>query len=106
MAGKRYNDAAKRYDRERMHQPDEAIELVKSLSTAKFDETVELIVRLGIDPRKTEESVRGKAGAGALRHRRAVRAGTRHRRDRSTAAVRFGDQSHRPIASFCASIEG
>ena len=62
MAGKRYSDATKRYDRDGLHQPDEAIELVKSLSTAKFDETVELVVRLGIDPRKTEESVRGTVG--------------------------------------------
>jgi len=59
MAGKRYNDALKRYDRERLHSSDEAIELVKSLATAKFDESVELIVRLGIDPRKTEEALRG-----------------------------------------------
>ncbi len=59
MAGKRYSDATKRYDRDRLHQPDEAIELVKSLSSAKFDETVELVVRLGIDPRKTEEALRG-----------------------------------------------
>ncbi len=59
MAGKRYNDAVKRYDRERLHAADEAIELVKSLSTAKFDESVELVMRLGIDPRKTEEALRG-----------------------------------------------
>lgn len=59
MAGKRYNDALKRYDRERMHAPDEAIELVKSLATAKFDESIELVMRLGIDPRKTEEALRG-----------------------------------------------
>jgi large subunit ribosomal protein L1 len=59
MAGKRYNDAAKRFDRTRLHAPDEAIELVKSLASAKFDESVELVIRLGIDPRKTEESIRG-----------------------------------------------
>jgi len=59
MAGKRYDDATKRFDRERLHRPDEAIELVKSLATAKFDETVELIVRLGVDPRKSEEAMRG-----------------------------------------------
>lgn len=58
-AGKRYNDATKRYDRERLHQPDEAIDLVKSLAAAKFDETIELVLRLGIDPRKTEEALRG-----------------------------------------------
>ena len=45
MAGKRYADALKRYDRERLHAPDEAIELVKSLSSAKFDESVELVMR-------------------------------------------------------------
>jgi len=59
MAGKRYNDAVKRYDRERLHTSEEAIELVKSLSTAKFDESIELVMRLGIDPRKTEEALRG-----------------------------------------------
>ena len=59
MAGKRYNDATKRYDRARMHAPEEAIELVQSLATAKFDESVELVVRLGVDPRKTEEAIRG-----------------------------------------------
>jgi len=59
MAGKRYSDATKRYDRERLHGADEAIELVKSLATAKFDESVELVMRLGIDPRKTEEALRG-----------------------------------------------
>lgn len=57
--GKRYNDATKRYDRDRLHSSDEAIELVQSLSGAKFDESIELVIRLGIDPRKTEESIRG-----------------------------------------------
>lgn len=57
--GKRYRDAAQRYDRDRMHTPEEAIELVKSLSGAKFDESVELVMRLGIDPKKSEEAVRG-----------------------------------------------
>ncbi|MEL7209218.1 MAG: 50S ribosomal protein L1 [Actinomycetota bacterium] len=57
--GKRFNDAAKRFDREHLHAPDEALGLVKSLATAKFDETVELVVRLGVDPRKAEEMLRG-----------------------------------------------
>lgn len=57
--GKRYNDAINRYDRERLHGSDEAIELVKSLAAAKFDETVELVLRLGIDPRKADEALRG-----------------------------------------------
>ena len=60
--GKRYNDAAKRFDREHAHGPEEAIAIVKSLATAKFDETVELAVQLGVDPRKAEEMVRGTVG--------------------------------------------
>src|SRR5262245_12804947 len=57
--GKKYQDAARRYDRQRLHNPAEAIALVKSLATAGFDETVELAVRLGVDPRKAEEMLRG-----------------------------------------------
>ena len=57
--GKRYRDATQRYDRERAHPPEEALDLVKSLATAKFDETVELVVRLGVDPRKADQMVRG-----------------------------------------------
>jgi large subunit ribosomal protein L1 len=57
--GKRYRDALKRYDRERLHSPSEALELVGSLAKANFDETVELVVRLGVDPRKADQIVRG-----------------------------------------------
>lgn len=57
--GKRYNDASRRFDPERLHPPTEALELVKTLATAKFDETVELVVRLGVDPRRAEEMLRG-----------------------------------------------
>jgi large subunit ribosomal protein L1 len=57
--GKSYVDAAKRFDHDRMHTPAEAVELVKGLGTAKFDETIELAVRLGVDPRKADQIVRG-----------------------------------------------
>ncbi len=57
--GKRYVDAAKRLDRERLYASAEAVELVKSLATARFDETVELAVRLGVDPRRADQIVRG-----------------------------------------------
>jgi large subunit ribosomal protein L1 len=57
--GKRYRNAAQKYDRDRAHPAPEALELVKSLATAKFDETVELVVRLGVDPRKADQMVRG-----------------------------------------------
>jgi large subunit ribosomal protein L1 len=57
--GKRYLDATKRYDRERLHAPDEAVELVKTLATANFDETIQAVFRLGVDPRKADQMVRG-----------------------------------------------
>jgi large subunit ribosomal protein L1 len=57
--GKKYTDASKRYDREALHGPAEAVDLVKSLASAGFDETVELAVRLGVDPRKADQIVRG-----------------------------------------------
>jgi large subunit ribosomal protein L1 len=57
--GKKFNDALKRFDREGLHGPNEAVDLVKSLSSAGFDETVELVVRLGVDPRKADQIVRG-----------------------------------------------
>src|SRR5208283_5391124 len=57
--GKRYLEAVKGYDRDRLYSPIEAIELAKSLAKAKFDETVELAVRLGVDPRRADQIVRG-----------------------------------------------
>jgi large subunit ribosomal protein L1 len=57
--GKKYVDASRRYERERLYTPVEAVELVKSLAPASFDETVELSVRLGVDPRKADQIVRG-----------------------------------------------
>ncbi len=57
--GKRYADMIKRIDREQLHGPVEAVELAKSLATAKFDETIELALRLGVDPRRAEQIVRG-----------------------------------------------
>jgi large subunit ribosomal protein L1 len=57
--GKKYVDASRRYERERLHTPTEAVDLVKSLAPASFDETVELSVRLGVDPRKADQIVRG-----------------------------------------------
>jgi large subunit ribosomal protein L1 len=57
--GKASIDAAKRFDRERLHTPTEALELIKSLSTRKFDESVEVAFRLGVDPRKADQMIRG-----------------------------------------------
>src|SRR5829696_5957552 len=59
---KQYVDATRRFDRDRQHGPGEAVDLVKSLAAAKFDESVELAVRLGVDPRKADQIVRGTVG--------------------------------------------
>ena len=59
MAGKKFIDALKQFDRDHLYTPTEALDLVKRLATAKFDETVELAVRLGVDPRKADQMVRG-----------------------------------------------
>lgn len=57
--GKKYVEAAKLIDSEASYEPQEAIELVKKTATAKFDESVEVAVRLGVDPRKQDQAVRG-----------------------------------------------
>ncbi|MBP7928668.1 MAG: 50S ribosomal protein L1 [Acidimicrobiia bacterium] len=62
MPGKKYKDAVRRFDRERLHAPLEGLDLVKSLSSAGFDETVEVAFRLGIDPRKADQMIRGTVG--------------------------------------------
>ena len=57
--GKKYADASKKYDHEYEHSAAEAIDLVKQLASANFNETVELAVRLGVDPRKSDQMMRG-----------------------------------------------
>lgn len=59
MAGKKTVEAKKRYDDLHEYAPAEAFDLIKSLASATFDETVEAAFRLGIDPRKADQLVRG-----------------------------------------------
>ena len=56
---KRYREAASKVDRNHSYSANAAFDLLKSLPAPKFDETVEIAVRLGIDPRKTDQLVRG-----------------------------------------------
>src|SRR5215203_6582626 len=57
--GKRYREAYEKIDRTRAYPPAEAIGLIKETSGAKFDETVELHIRLGVNVRHAEEQLRG-----------------------------------------------
>jgi large subunit ribosomal protein L1 len=57
--GKRYDAAAQAVDRERQYLPAEAIKLLKGFPETKFDETIEVAFRLGIDPRKADQMLRG-----------------------------------------------
>jgi large subunit ribosomal protein L1 len=57
--GKKYVDATRAFDREALHSPKDALELVKSHATRNFDETVEAAFRLGVDPRQADQMIRG-----------------------------------------------
>jgi len=57
--GKKYNAAAEKIDRSRKYNLDEAVKTLKEVAFAKFDETVELTIWLGVDPRKADQLVRG-----------------------------------------------
>ncbi|HWB89337.1 MAG TPA: 50S ribosomal protein L1 [Acidimicrobiia bacterium] len=57
--GKKYRESASRYDKDHRYTAREALELVKTLAPAKFDETVEVVYTLGIDARKADQLVRG-----------------------------------------------
>ena len=59
--GKNYQQAAKLLEKTRTYSPQEAIELIKKATYAKFDETVELHLRMGVDPRNASQQVRGVA---------------------------------------------
>ena len=57
--GKKYNDAAAKVDHAKLYSPKEAIELLKEVAYTKFDSTVEVHLRLGVDPRHADQQVRG-----------------------------------------------
>jgi large subunit ribosomal protein L1 len=57
--GKKYKASTAQFDREELYSAVEAVDLVKATAKAKFDETIEVAVRLGVDPRKADQIVRG-----------------------------------------------
>ncbi len=59
--GKKYREAVKQRDRTQAYSPEEAVDLAKQMAPARFDETVELHLRMGLDPRNASQQVRGVA---------------------------------------------
>jgi large subunit ribosomal protein L1 len=59
MSGKKYADSLKAFDRDRFYSPNEALQIAKTTAKAKFDENVDVVFRLGVDPRKADQMVRG-----------------------------------------------
>ena len=57
--GKNYQSSAKLIDRNKLYEPAEAVKLIGEVAKAKFDETVEAHIRLGVDPRRSDQQVRG-----------------------------------------------
>jgi large subunit ribosomal protein L1 len=57
--GKNYQGSAKLIDRNKLYEPAEAVKLIGEIARAKFDETVEAHIRLGVDPRRSDQQVRG-----------------------------------------------
>ena len=57
--GKKYAEAAKLVDLTKVYEPEEAIALVRKTATAKFDETIEVAFRLGVDPKHADQQLRG-----------------------------------------------
>src|SRR5216684_3213070 len=90
MAGKKYREAAKKIDREHRYTLEEAVKLVIDNKIAKFDETVEIAVRLGVDPRQADQNVRGTVvlphGTGAVARVLVVAKGEKEREAREAGA--------------------
>lgn len=85
---KRFADAAKKVDKTKLYTSDEAINLAKEIKSAKFDETVDLAFRLGVDPRHADQMIRGAlalpAGTGKAVRVVAITSGSKV--DEATAA--------------------
>ena len=93
--GKKYREVAKLVDRAKIYEPAEALELVRKTATAKFDETVELHVRLGVDSRHADQQVRGAVvlphGTGRTRRVLVFAKGPKAEEARAAGADYVGD---------------
>jgi large subunit ribosomal protein L1 len=96
MAGKKYRDASKKIDQERRYPLEEAIQIVAGNKLAKFDETVEIAVRLGVDPRQADQNVRGTVvlphGTGKVSRVLVIAKGDKEREAREAGADFVGGE--------------
>src|SRR4051812_16000146 len=94
--GKKYRPAAEKRSPETRYQPRQAIDLVKSSAFAKFDETVEVAVRLGVDPKHADQAVRGTvvlpAGTGKSVRVLVIAAGDKAREAEQAGADYVGNE--------------
>lgn len=94
--GKRYTDALAGYERDRNYEVAEALELTKSIGATKFDQTVELVAKLGVDPRKQEQMLRGTvnlpAGTGKNTRIAVFAQGPAAQEAKDAGADRVGDE--------------
>lgn len=96
--GKRYLEAAKLIDRSKAYAVQEAIELVKKTSVAKFDATVEVAFRLGVDPKKADQQIRGAVvlphGTGKVRRVLVLAKGEKAKEAEAAGADYVGDTDY------------
>src|SRR5205814_2829124 len=95
--GKKYRAASEKRNPETRYQPRQAIDIVKSSSFAKFDETVEIAVRLGVDPKHADQAVRGTvvlpAGTGKSVRVLVIASGDKTREAEASGAYYGGTES-------------
>ncbi|WP_339172246.1 50S ribosomal protein L1 [Anoxybacillus sp. FSL W8-1294] len=96
--GKRYLEAAKLIDRSKAYDVKEAIELVKKTNVAKFDATVEVAFRLGVDPKKADQQIRGAVvlphGTGKVRRVLVLAKGEKAKEAEAAGADYVGDTDY------------
>lgn len=94
--GKKYQDSVKDYQTGAYYEPAEAIELVKKNAKAKFDETIELAVRLNLDPRQSDQQIRGAVvlphGTGVSRTVLVIAKGEKAKEAEEAGAEFVGDE--------------
>lgn len=102
--GKKYIESAKSFDNQKLYDPEEGISVVLSTAKAKFDETIEAHIRLGVDSRHADQQVRGAVvlphGTGkvvrVLVLQRATRLAKHRKRARISSAMKIWSKRFRP----------